>query len=43
MRANDTTLGFPVYWNSTNIDTAGADYAGPGPLTDVVVSDIIGD
>jgi len=39
MRANDTMLGYKVYWDSTIVDSAGTDYAGPGPLTDVVVSD----
>ena len=41
MRANDGTLGYPVYWNSGVIDAAGADYSGPGPLTDVSVAEII--
>lgn len=38
MRAFDTTLGRIVYWTSSTIDTAGVDYTGPGPLTDVVIS-----
>ena len=42
MRATDTTLGYPVYWESQGVDAAGANYAGPGPLTDVVVSEVIG-
>lgn len=42
MRGDDGTLGYPVYWNSSTIDTLGADYAGPGPLTEVVVSKILG-
>lgn len=39
MRGIDGTLGRTVYWNSTVIDDVGADYAGPGPLTDVVISE----
>lgn len=42
MRANDGTLGHPVYWNSSSIDSGGAGYAGPGPLTGIVVSKVIG-
>lgn len=42
MRAYDTTLGQIVFWNSSQVDSAGADYAGPGPLTDVVVQVILG-
>ena len=41
MRGIDGTLGYPVYWNSDVVDTPGADYAGPGPLTDVVLSEKI--
>jgi len=37
MRAYDAVLTRPVYWNSASIDSAGFDYAGPGPLSDVVV------
>jgi hypothetical protein len=42
MRAHDTTLGRYVYWQSSSVDSAGANYAGPGPLTDVVVQNVIG-
>lgn len=42
MRADDGTLGYPVYWDSAIIDGAGVNYSGPGPLTDVVVSEVIG-
>jgi hypothetical protein len=42
MRAYDTTLARLVFWNSPMIDGAGLDYAGPGPLLDVVVSILIG-
>ena len=42
MRATDTTLTQIVYWDSTTVDSAGADYTGPGPLTNIVVQNIIG-
>jgi len=42
MRANDTTLARVVYWTTSFVDAAGAAYTGPGPLTDIVVSNIIG-
>lgn len=42
MRARDTTLGRTVYWTSSVIDGAGDDYTGPGPLTDIVVSELTG-
>ena len=41
MRANDGTLGYPVYWESTIVDDLGVDYPGPGPLTDVVLAEKI--
>jgi hypothetical protein len=41
MRARDTTLATIVYWNSYEIDAGGLDYTGPGPLTAVVVSNIL--
>lgn len=41
MRAYDTTLSQVVFWNSTSIDSLGASYLGPGPLTMIVVSSII--
>lgn len=37
MRAYDTTLAAIVYWDST-VQNA-SEYAGPGPLTDIVVLD----
>jgi hypothetical protein len=40
MRARDTTLARLVFWNSLVVDTLGADYPGPGPLTDVVLQKI---
>jgi len=41
MRGFDTTLGRQVYWLSPVIDTPGSDYTGPGPLTGIVVSDVV--
>jgi hypothetical protein len=42
MRAYDSTLTRIVFWTSDTIDTLGADYTGPGPITDVVVQNVIG-
>ena len=42
MRANDTTLLRVVYWTTSFVDSTGAGYTGPGPLTDIVVANIIG-
>lgn len=42
MRARDTTLNRTVYWFSEVIDGEGNDYEGPGPLTDIVVSELTG-
>jgi len=42
MRANDTTLARVVYWSTAFVDAAGVAYLGPGPLTDIVVSNVIG-
>lgn len=42
MRAHDTTLARYVFWNSSSIDPIGANYGGPGPLTDIVVQNVIG-
>ena len=42
MRADDATLGRPVYWDSAIIDSLGDDYTGPGPLTDIVLSKDLG-
>jgi hypothetical protein len=41
MRAFDTGLGRIVYWNSDEIDGTGTDYTGPGPLTGIVVSEVL--
>lgn len=43
MRAIDTTLVQTVYWYATSPDPNGTQYTGPGPLTDIVVADILGD
>ena len=43
MRATDTNLGQVVYWFSSVVDAAGADYAGPGPLVNIVVQNVLGD
>jgi hypothetical protein len=42
MRAFDSTLARMVYWKSFIVDTAGADYTGPGPIINVVVQNVIG-
>ena len=42
MRAHDTTLARYVFWSSSTVDDTGANYAGPGPLTDIVVQAVIG-
>jgi hypothetical protein len=42
MRAHDGTLSRLVFWTAITVDTGGAEYTGPGPLTDVVVQNIIG-
>jgi hypothetical protein len=41
MRAYDTTLAVAVYWNSGSVDVGGDDYVGPGPLTGIVVVNIL--
>ena len=40
-RMRGTDGGVHVYWESVVIDSAGVDYPGPGPLTDIVVSEVI--
>lgn len=42
MRGFDTTLTTQVFWASDTEDPTGANYTGPGPLTDVVVFARIG-
>jgi hypothetical protein len=42
MRGLDGTLGRHVFWNSSQIDADGDQYAGPGPLSDIVVQKIFG-
>jgi len=41
MRAFDTSLSAYVYWNAFDIDAGGVQYGGPGPLTGIVVSNIL--
>jgi len=41
MRGYDTTLAQTVYWTATIVDSAAAQYSGPGPVNDIVVSKII--
>lgn len=40
MRAFDTTLVAMVYWSAPEVDASGSNYAGPGPLQDIVVQNI---
>lgn len=42
MRGYDTTEARYVYWSSSNIDSGAADYAGPGPVLDIVVQAVLG-
>lgn len=42
MRGYDGTLTSLVYWESSIVDSGGASYAGPGPLSDIVVQTIKG-
>jgi hypothetical protein len=41
MRAFDTFLGGYVFWTASDVDSDGSDYAGPGPLTDIVVQAVL--
>jgi hypothetical protein len=43
MRARDTSLSAYVYWTSLIVDSGGSGYSGPGPLIDIVVSNVITD
>jgi hypothetical protein len=42
MRGYDDTLATIVYWTASVDDPTGAEYGGPGPLSDVVVSKVLG-
>ena len=42
MRGTDTTLSRVVYWSATEIDPAAAQYGGPGPVINVVLTKKIG-
>lgn len=37
MRGFDTTLAAVVFWTATFLDSSGSAYAGPGPLTSIVL------
>jgi hypothetical protein len=41
MRAHDDTLDETVFWTSQEVDGDGSDYAGPGPLSDVVMVRVV--
>ena len=41
MRAYDSGLGRTVYWTTEAVDSIGENYTGPGPISDVVVSNVI--
>lgn len=42
MRGFDTTLARIVYWKASFVDTGATQYTGPGPVTQIVISDILG-
>jgi hypothetical protein len=42
MRGFDSTLGRIVYWQTSSVDGTASSYAGPGPVTDIVVQNVIG-
>jgi hypothetical protein len=42
MRGYDTTLTQTVFWASDHVDSTAADYGGPGPVTNIVVHDVLG-
>jgi hypothetical protein len=42
MRGYDTTLTQTVFWSAPIVDSTGAYYGGPGPLTDILVQKILG-
>jgi hypothetical protein len=42
MRGYDTTLTSIVFWASDHVDSTASDYGGPGPVTGIVVHDVIG-
>lgn len=41
MRGYDTTLTTTVYWTATSVDSTGAQYTGPGPLTNITIVHIL--
>jgi hypothetical protein len=42
MRGFDATLNRLVYWDADSVDSTGAQYSGPGPLSDIVVQAVKG-
>ena len=42
MRGYDNSLTRIVYWTTAFVDSVGTEYTGPGPLIDIVVSNVIG-
>ena len=42
MRGYDTTLTQTVFWASDHVDSTAADYGGPGPVTNIVVHNVLG-
>ena len=43
MRGYDQTLAETVYWTSNYIDSGAADYTGPGPVVDIIISHVVGE
>jgi hypothetical protein len=41
MRGYDNTLTTTVYWTATSVDSTGAQYTGPGPLTNITIVHIL--
>ena len=42
MRAFDLTLGRLVYWFAATPDVLSVEYEGPGPLDNIVISNVVG-
>ena len=42
MRGYDVTQARYVFWTTDSIDSSGSRYTGPGPLTDIIVFQVIG-
>lgn len=41
MRGYDGTLLSQVFWNATTLDSTGASYTGPGPLSAIVLFNVV--